>query len=157
LSKLRIISGGQTGVDRAALDAARELGLPIGGFVPRDRWTEEGPLAAQYEGMIETEEAGPSVRTRRNVELADATLIITSGACEGGTLLTLRKARACGKPHLVVDLAAIAADEAVEAIRASLAGVTPATLNVAGPRASKNSEIYDKAKAIMLQVFTQQT
>jgi hypothetical protein len=58
----RIVSGGQTGVDRAALDIARELGMPYGGFVPKGRWTEDGPLPADYQNMIETKSPRPASR-----------------------------------------------------------------------------------------------
>ena len=147
---MKIISGGQTGVDRAALDAARELGLPHGGHVPKGRWTEEGPLSSEYSGMIETEGRHPAARTKQNVRSADATLIFVHGECEGGTLLTLRKARDWGKPHLVIDLACTSAAEAIAAIREWLAANAPKTLNIAGPRASKNPGIYAEAKAILL-------
>ena len=149
----KIISGGQTGVDRAALDAARELGLPYGGYVPRGRWTEDGPLPNHYSGMLETEGAHPAGRTKRNVRAADATLIITRSGCRGGTLLTLEKARAWGRPHLVIDLATTTHEEAVRAIREWLEVTAPETLNVAGPRASKDPAIYDESKAILTGVL----
>ena len=84
-----IVSGGQTGVDRAALDAARGLGLPYGGHVPRGRRAEDGPLADDYAGMTETASRNPAVRTARNVRDSDATLILCRGAPDGGTALTL--------------------------------------------------------------------
>jgi hypothetical protein len=147
---LKVISGGQTGVDRAALDAARDLGLPYGGYVPRGRWTEEGPLPQGYGGMVETEGRHPSARTKRNVAAANATLIVARGDCEGGTLLTLRTARALGKPHLVIDLAVTSLEEAARTVRDWLEATAPETLNVAGPRASKDPEIYKEAKAILV-------
>lgn len=145
----RIVSGGQAGVDRAALDAARELGLAYGGFVPKGRWTEEGPPPDDSAGMVETESADPASRTRRNVRAADATLVVTRGEPDGGTLLTLRKARASGKPLLHVDLARTGAEQAGAAVREWLESMPSGTLNVAGPRASKAPGLYDQAKAVL--------
>ena len=154
MTRLTIISGGQTGVDRAALDAAREFGLASGGYIPSGRWTEDGPLPDDYAGMIETGSPGPSARTKRNVRESDATLIITRGGCEGGTLLTSETARKGGKPFLVIDLAEIDHDRAIAAISEWLSQIAPAKLNVAGPRASKDPAIYDEAMAILLAVFS---
>lgn len=150
----RIVSGGQTGVDRAALDAARELGLPFGGFIPRGRWTEEGPLPADYQGMIETRARNPAARTRRNIRAADATLVITRGDPDGGTRLTLQTAERLGRPLLHVDLAAASREHACARIRAWLAGMTPGILNVAGPRASKAPGIYAEAKTLLMSALT---
>jgi hypothetical protein len=151
---LTIISGGQTGVDRAALDAAHELGIPRGGYIPRGRWTETGALPVEYENMVETQSAGPSRRTKLNVRESDATLIITRGQCDGGTLLTVETARKSGRPHLVIDLDEKDQRTAVAtAISAWLEAVAPARLNVAGPRASKDPEIYADAKRLLLGVF----
>ncbi len=155
LIRVKIVSGGQTGVDRAVLDAARELGLPYGGYIPRSRWTEEGPLADDYEGMVETVSAGPSRRTKLNVNESDATLIITRGPCEGGTLLTAETARKAGKPNLILDLAELGGDAAIAAIHTWLEETRLASLNVAGPRASKDPAIYDDAKQILLAVLRQ--
>src|SRR5262245_24993140 len=72
---VKIISGGQTGADRAALDFALERGLDCGGSVPRGRLAEDGPIPARYPGLVETETTNPAERTRQNVRAADATLI----------------------------------------------------------------------------------
>ena len=149
----RIVSGGQTGVDRAALDTARELGMPYGGFVPKGRWTEDGPLPADYENMIETESPRPASRTRRNIRASDATLVLNRGEADGGTRLTLRTAERLGKPLLHVDLARTAAADACAEIRAWLDATTPATLNVAGPRESEAPGIHEQARALLREVF----
>ena len=107
-----IISGGQTGVDRAALDAARALGLDYGGFVPRGRRTEDGAAGRRLCGHDRDGERPIMRRGRRNILAADATLILTRGEPDGGTRLTLETARAKGKPVLLVDLAETATDEA---------------------------------------------
>jgi hypothetical protein len=149
----RIVSGGQTGVDRAALDIARELGMPYGGFVPKGRWTEDGPLSVDYQNMIETESPRPASRTRRNIRNSDATLVLTRGEADEGTRLTLRTAERLGKPLLQVDLARTSVGEACAEIRAWLAAAKPATLNVAGPRESKAPGIHAQARVLLREVF----
>ena len=111
-----IISGGQTGVDRAALDAAIAAGLAHGGWCPRGRRAEDGPIDPRYE-LRETESDEYPARTARNVRDADATLILRRGEITGGTKLT-REIAACERPYLVVDL-----DQApdVTAVRAWIA------------------------------------
>ena len=150
--KWRIVSGGQTGVDRAALDAARALGLDHGGFVPRGRRTEDGPLPPDYEGMTETASANYAVRTRRNAA-ADATLILTRGAPDGGTRLTLDAASRTGRPVLLVDLEATGPEGAARRVAEWLAGLPAGTLNVAGPRESRRPGIYAEARALLLSVL----
>ena len=151
----RIVSGGQTGVDRAALDAARKLGIHYGGFVPKGRRTEDGPLPADYENMVETPSSDPARRTRHNVRAADATLVLTRGAPDGGTLLTLRTAERLGKPLLHVDLDRSDGAEACARIRAWLAAMPAGSLNVAGPRESKAPGIYESARSLLEAVFAQ--
>lgn len=84
---LRIVSGGQTGVDRAALDVALTLGLPCGGFCPRGRRAEDGPIAPEYP-LVETPTDDYAERTLRNVRSTDATLLLVDGAMDPGTRLT---------------------------------------------------------------------
>ncbi|HEX2796260.1 MAG TPA: putative molybdenum carrier protein, partial [Immundisolibacter sp.] len=101
--RLRVISGGQTGVDRAALDVALELGLPCGGWCPAGRRAEDGPIPARYP-LTEMAGADYAERTRRNVAEADATLVLCHGGLNGGSLLTVEVALALDKPCLVIDL-----------------------------------------------------
>ena len=150
MAKWTIISGGQTGVDRAALDAARALGLAYGGFIPKGRRAEDGPLPDVYCGMEETASRDYAVRTRRNVATADATLILTRGAPDRGTSLTIRTAQAQGRPLLVVDLADTPAPEARRRIAAWLGAMPAGTLNVAGPRESRKPGIHAEARALLL-------
>src|SRR5207253_3037020 len=100
----RIVSGGQTGVDRAALDVALELGLPCGGWCPRGRRAEDGAIDERYP-LTETPWWGYPQRTEWNIRDADGTLILTRGRPDRGTALTARLARQMNKPCLVVDLA----------------------------------------------------
>ena len=137
----QIISGGQTGVDRAALDVALDAGLPCGGWCPRGRRAEDGPIAAQYP-LMETDSPDCQMRTRRNVEDADSTLILTLGPLEGGTALTAAYARQSAKPLMVIDLGEQADTGSTTAwLMAEEVGV----LNIAGPRASKQPAIYARA------------
>ena len=99
-----LVSGGQTGVDRAALDVALERGLPIGGWCPSGRRAEDGPLAPRY-GLRETPLADYAQRTLWNVRDSDGTLVLTAGPPRGGTALTVEEAGRQGKPVLVIDLA----------------------------------------------------
>ena len=93
----RIVSGGQTGVDRAALDVARELGVPSGGWCPKGRTAEDGVLAACYK-MKETPTADYPLRTEWNVRDSDATLVLTRGEPTEGTAFTIELARRLRKP-----------------------------------------------------------
>jgi hypothetical protein len=99
----RLVSGGQSGVDRAALDAALELGIPCGGWCPKGRKAENGAIPARYP-FVETPSGGYSQRTRWNIRDADGTLILSWGKPTGGTLLTVKECRSAGKPHVVIDL-----------------------------------------------------
>jgi hypothetical protein len=145
----RLISGGQSGVDRAALDAALELGVPCGGWCPRGRKAEDGPIPERYP-LTETPRGGYSQRTRWNVRDANGTLILTWGAPTGGTLLTFDVCRRTGKPHFVHDLADPGDQAAaVRTARAWLANLPGGVLNVAGPRASENSAVYERARTFV--------
>src|SRR3990170_1498194 len=97
----RIVSGGQTGADRAALDWAIRNGVPHGGWCPRGRTAEDGVLPAKYE-LREAESLDYRWRTRQNVTDSDATLILNMGALDGGTLETAKLAKRFGKPHLIL-------------------------------------------------------
>jgi hypothetical protein len=147
---LEIWSGGQTGVDRAALDAARELGMRIGGWIPHGRLAEDGVVPNAYVELREAEAPGYGVRTERNVHDTDATLVLRWGEATGGTRETIACAARLGRPVLEVDLDATPIDTGAESIRnwlRSLSGIC--RLNVAGPRASQAPEGYAKAKSML--------
>ena len=145
----RVVSGGQTGVDRAALDVALALGIPCGGWCPRGRRAEDGPLAPRYP-LQETPDAGYEQRTDWNVRDADATLVLARGSLSGGTALTCARARVRGRPVRVVDLGE---DPHPRETRAWLEGEAVAVLNVAGPRESQRPGIYAAARAFLEALF----
>jgi predicted Rossmann-fold nucleotide-binding protein len=150
----RIVSGGQTGVDRAALDVAIRLAIDHGGWVPRGRRTEDGRLPTRYL-MRETGTARYAERTRMNIEDSDGTLIICRGGLAGGTALTRALALRRGKPLLVVDVALFERKEAAQAIRAFIRENGISILNVAGPRESQCPGIYRAATVILTEAFSQ--
>lgn len=145
----RIISGGQTGADRAGLDAGRLLALEIGGYCPKGRRAEDGQIPDEYP-LIELSSAEYPPRTRANVEASDATLIFTAGAPDRGTALTIRLANKAKKPLLCLDVAAYDVGVIAEKITPWLAEVRPRTLNIAGSRESTSPGIYDRVKAVLL-------
>jgi hypothetical protein len=146
----RLVSGGQTGVDRAALDVAAELGIPCGGWCPRGRRAEDGRIPESYP-LRETSSSTYPQRTRLNVESSGATLVLTRGAPSGGTALTIRLAAAAGKPVLVVDLDA---EPDAAAVRTWLRDLGVSTLNVAGPRESEKRGIHDQAATFLRVVLS---
>jgi hypothetical protein len=150
----RLVSGGQTGVDRAALDVALELGIPCGGWCPRGRRAEDGPIPDRYP-LMETPSSDYRQRTRRNVRSSDATLILAWGDPRGGTLLTVQTCRRASKRFLVIDLADTEGlPAAAHRARAWLAeGPAGGVLNVAGPRGSKHPAAYERARDFLREVL----
>src|SRR5690349_20784185 len=100
----KIVSGGQTGADRAALDVALEHGFEIGGWVPNGRLAEDEPIPNSYANLLEADSTDPSARTILNVRDSDATLIVSHGPLQGGSLLTLQESLKLGRPVLHIDL-----------------------------------------------------
>jgi hypothetical protein len=145
----KIVSGGQTGVDRAALDVALELGLPCGGWCPKGRRAEDGVIPDSYP-LEEASSPDYRVRTGLNVQDSDGTLILTWGRLVGGTLLTLKLARRLHKPYFVVDL--VHGGEATsvqEWGRAKKVRI----LNVAGPREGEAPGIHARASSFLREVL----
>jgi len=142
----RILSGGQTGVDRAALDAAIEFGIPHGGWCPKDRMAEDGRIPLKYR-LKETFSPDYAVRTRLNVRDADGTLILYREPLEGGTALTWQFAVEMEKPVLLVELGF---PPVFEAFRLWLLENSIRTLNIAGPRESQRPGISKEAKSLVL-------
>lgn len=145
----RVVSGAQTGVDRAALDVALELGILAGGWVPRGRLDEEGRIPDRYPNLRETPTSEWSERTEANVRDSDGTLILSRGPLTGGSRYTREVAERTGRPCLHLDLARLTADEALRAAHIWLSEAEVEVLNVAGPRASKDPGLYEKAAALL--------
>ena len=148
----RIVSGGQTGVDRAALDAAIKLGIAHGGWIPRGRLTESGPLPQKYH-LKETSSSRFSVRTEKNVIDTDGTLILSHGELTGGTEYTREMAIRHGRPWLHIDLVQTAAFHAATAINHWIQEKKIEILNVAGARASEDPAIYTDTLNILESVY----
>jgi hypothetical protein len=146
---IKIISGGQTGVDRAALDAAMATGLTVGGWCPKKRKSEDGTIPEVYP-LTETPGSSYPVRTAWNVRDADGTLILWRGEASRGTSLTIAKARQLKKPLHLLDLTLPRAPAVVaDWIREHSIQV----LNVAGPRESESPGIYEAARKVMREIL----
>jgi hypothetical protein len=145
----KTVSGGQTGVDRAALDVSLERGLPCGGWCPQGRRAEDGPIDPRYP-LTETPSPDYPQRTEWNVRDADGTPVLTRGRPKGGTALTVAVAKRLAKPYLVVNLNK---RPAVKKVRDWAAGHQVRVLNVAGPRESENPGIYEQAVQFLRQLL----
>ena len=148
----KLVSGGQTGVDRAALDAALEVGMGCGGWCPRGRRAEDGIIPNLYP-LKQTIGSDYYERTQRNVEDANGTLIVAPGELNGGPLVTLNYAQLIGKPLLIINL-----DEPNRELH--LTGSIEwldvhriKILNVAGPRESDRPGIYDDVRDLIARPF----
>lgn len=150
LSRLvtRIVSGGQTGADRAALDRAIARGIPHGGWCPPGRMAEDGVIDARYK-LSEILTGGYRRRTRMNVEDSDGTLILNLGELEGGTLETQRFAARLKKPCLVLQLDEGVTEELTLRATTWLSDHKIRTLNIAGPRESKRPGIHAAVAAFL--------
>ena len=156
LAVVTLVSGGQTGADRAALDFALEYGLPHDGWCPRGRRAEDGPLDLMYR-LQETESANYEVRTRLNIEETNGTVVFSSNQqTTGGTALTIRLAKEHDKPLLHLARDAHPLFGSAEAIRADaqqlcefIATHQIRRLNVAGPRASQEPAIANYVWSVL--------
>jgi len=156
---VKLVSGGQTGVDQGALQAARALGIDWGGWAPRGWRTEAGPLSVVYrERMQEHSSSNYLCRTQKNVVDSHATLILTHELpLSGGTRKTLDFALMARRPHLVVGLDETNGVQKVQKwIRSFFEAEMPPTqlvLNVAGPRESRACGIQKRTKGFLLDVL----
>jgi hypothetical protein len=141
---LKIVSGGQTGVDRAALDAALHAGTQCGGWCPAERTAEDGRIPDFYP-LTELQNGGYRQRTIRNIEDSDGTLIIYFGRPTGGTELTLSVCINKKKPYLLIDALEVETGRSAQRLRHFIAKFGIRALNVAGPRASGEPKAYTYA------------
>lgn len=146
----KVVSGGQTGVDRAALDVALELSFPCGGWCPHGRLAEDGPLDSIYP-LTETPSCDYAERTEWNVRDSDATLVLHQGHLSGGTTFTVELAHERNKPCLILDLTQRPAPEMVlEWAKQHRIRI----LNVAGPRESGSPGIYGEALRFLRKLLS---
>jgi hypothetical protein len=145
----KIISGGQTGVDRAALDVALALGIEHGGWCPLGRTAEDGVIPSHYR-LSESDSPNYVVRTKRNILDSDGTLILYCNPLEGGTLLTWNYALKCRKPCMKVRVTHPVSNER---LKNWITQNSIHTLNIAGPRISKEPMIYQRAYDFLIAFF----
>ena len=148
-NSFKIVSGGQTGADRAALDWAIEHKIDHGGWCPKGRKAEDGVIESRY-ALQETRSENYRQRTRQNVVDSDGTLILNIGDLSDGSLTTLQFAEYFGKPCLVVQL-----ENGTEEVQKVLNWIQDhgiAVLNIAGPRESKRPDIYQETWAFLDQL-----
>lgn len=148
----KIISGGQTGADQGALDAAMALGISHGGWIAKGRLTESGPLPGKYK-LAQMSTTSNARRTEKNIIESDGTLILSHGELTGGSALTLEFTAKHQRPCLHVDLELTPAFQAASLITSWLEQNRIEILNVAGPRASKDPKIYQLTKYIIESVY----
>lgn len=142
------MSGGQTGVDRAALDAALAAGAPCGGWCPEGRLDENGVIPKRYP-LSELPGGDFAARTLKNVQDSDGTAIIFFGQPEGGTAQTRLYCRTEKKPHLLLNALELSPRQAAERLHPFIQHHHIRRLNVAGPRASKEPRAYRFARATL--------
>ncbi|MFH7321583.1 putative molybdenum carrier protein [Desulfurivibrio sp. D14AmB] len=148
----KIISGGQTGADQAGLDVAIKRGIPHGGWIPKGRMTEAGPLPEKYDLQEMPVKSYPK-RTEQNILDSDGTLIVSHGKLTGGSKLTVELAQRHCKPSLHLDIKANSMAYATRMVASWLADNGIRVLNVAGPRASKDPEIYGATVKLLESVL----
>lgn len=140
----KIISGGQTGADRAALDAGLDRGFPTGGSCPVGRMAEDGPLDSRYK--LDEISGGYRARTRKNVEDSDGTVVFYENILEGGTEQTVAFCIKAARPYKLIDIDLVNHAVAATKILSFISASNVKTLNVAGPRHSKCPVIYNYVK-----------
>jgi hypothetical protein len=145
---MKIVSGGSTGVDRAALDAALAAGVPCGGWAPADRMVEDGVIPEKYP-LMALPSGGYRQRTRQNVVDSDGTALIFFNSLKGGTRLTRNLCALERKPYVLIDAQRLSVEESVQAVLGFVAEHRIAVLNVAGPRASGWAEGYGFTLAVI--------
>jgi len=148
----KIVSGGQTGADRAALDFAIEHHIPYRGWVPKGRKAEDGPVPETYQ-LQEMPTGDYSKRTEQNVLDSDGTLIVSHGILTGGSAVTEFLAQQHKKPCLHIDLDQVSIEDASLLVNSWIGDQQIQALNVAGPRAGKDPGIYHATLKLLEAVF----
>lgn len=149
----KIISGGQTGADRAALDIAIKLNIPHGGWIPKGRKTEDGILPDKYQ-LKEMPTANYPARTEKNILDSDGTLIISHGNLTGGSALTRKLAKKHDRPWVHTDMDQMPISDAAEILISWIERHDIQVLNVAGSRASKDPVIYGVTFEVLKTVLS---
>ncbi len=154
---MKIVSGGQTGADRGALEAAMELGTDYGGWVPKGRLSEDGGVPAVFDKLREHPSPNYQPRTYCNVRDSDATVIFADLPLRGGSKLTARYCRELGKPFVVIPSSLVTnnVEEALKRVRRWAFGLDsiPSVLNVAGRRESKAPSLQVCVKYVILNLI----
>ena len=145
---MKIISGGQTGVDRAALDVALKHGIEAGGWCPTGRLDEFGKISDRYP-LNEVENGGFTDRTLRNVKDSDGAVIVYPGKLSGGTEQTVRFCIEQRRPYELIDASNVSTDKAAQLIANFVRKNKIEVVNVAGPRQSEWPEGYDYAYEVL--------
>lgn len=149
---MKIISGAQTGVDRAALDAAIESGIDAGGWCPEGRISEDGTIPEKYPVQV-LKDAGYRQRTRKNVVDSDGTVIIYFGYPSGGTELTISFCIKEHKPYVLIDAEEISIKRASTKVLSFIEKHSIITLNVAVPRAGGEPRAYEYAYQLISTIL----
>ena len=149
----RIISGGQTGADRGALDAALEAGFPCGGWCPEGRKAEDGPIPERYPLEV-LPGAGYRRRTIQNILDSDGTAIFYFGEVQGGTALTLAQCLKLQRPHQLIDASEVGPARAAEILQALIECHQIEVLNVAGPGETRTLGTYAFVHAAITELLS---
>ncbi|MGW8314092.1 MAG: putative molybdenum carrier protein [Bacteroidales bacterium] len=152
LDRLKLVSGGQTGIDRAVLDFCLEHRIPCGGWCPGDRMAEDGPIDPRYP-VRPLPGAGYRERTYANVKDSGATIILHPGKLSGGTAYSAMVARELEKQLLIIDLSVMPTAEAADHILDFLLQHRSSTVNFSGPRESDWKEGYGQCQLLLKRVY----
>lgn len=149
----KIISGGQTGAERAGLDVAIKIAKKYGGYLLKGRKTDDGALSKKYKCMTELSTETAFAQTTKNIIEADGTLIFTMGAIEKDIAFVINQAQKCDASYIRIDLSKYLESKAGEIVSSWLKRVQPKVLNITGTHETAAKGIYAKVTSILLQVL----